>query len=640
MAVQIITTSLPNAIDDVAYSQTISTYGGVAPLVFAVDSGSLPTGLSLNTSSGAITGTPTTPGTYTFTIGVTDDAATTDTQSYSVRVYAALDTSPDPAPGDSAVFAEAGEQVSFSVTGGSGSYQWSVTGGNLINPITGLLTAINGGSYVVTVTDTESGQTATVDIVITSQSQFCVEGAEVSSDTDTVGLGDVCCEFNVECGDRLQLRVPSFHIIENGVKIPVVYGNLVQATTGDASALQSTAAVGGASGNEVSFNRDVYFEIVTSFDMAATGNGDFGIGWSSTDVDATVASIDHAVVWFTDTAVRYVEIRHSSNPEAGSKFAISQGDVVSFGVIGGELQLWINSVLMYTSTEDFGACGNVVLDVGIEEALKTIGGYVTNLSWTIVTTGTAAEVGAIDANGIYTSPSNPLVGVVKVQGSINSANFFVNVRNIQPTPKFIQAQPFIAGRRAHIWVTNRKATDNEVIRIASDGSPDAIQNPGMIYLGVLEGSATFTEEIEYQNFDNDEGTYFTAVASEKATLKGMFMEVRDLPKLNLLMQHSTLYPESKGVKELGVGGKTSTACELRAVLIIEAGAPGSGWDVIYMPRVQNTANLNLEVGKKANGKYEINFRVLPDVTRAQGRQLYSIYQISNCGTGDTVGSCA
>ena len=39
---------------------------------FHVSSGALPTGLSLNSATGAITGTPTTAGTFTFTITATD----------------------------------------------------------------------------------------------------------------------------------------------------------------------------------------------------------------------------------------------------------------------------------------------------------------------------------------------------------------------------------------------------------------------------------------------------------------------------------------------------------------------------------------------------------------------------------------
>src|SRR5690606_5757676 len=136
--------------------------------------------------------------------------------------------SPQPNPGDSAVFLNAGDQLQFTASGGSGNYSWSVDGGNLINPTTGLLTAVNGGTYTVTMLDQVSGQVILTTVVISSQAQFCVQATSV----DEVASGTPCCEYNVECGDRLTLRVPSFHVIEDGMKKAVVFGNLVQAVTG------------------------------------------------------------------------------------------------------------------------------------------------------------------------------------------------------------------------------------------------------------------------------------------------------------------------------------------------------------------------------------------------------------------------
>lgn len=638
--IQITTTSLPNGFVGVAYSQTPQQTGGQAPFVWTIDSGTLPTSTTINAGSGAITGTPTVAGLYTFTVKVVDDNLDEDTQQYTVRIYDPLEVTPEPLSGDTAVYVEGGAQQQFTATGGSGSYQWSVTGGNLINPTTGLLTAINGGSYVVTVIDTESGQTTEVNIVITSQSQFCVEGANVTENPSTTN--DVCCEFNVECGDRLQLRIASFHVVESGRRSAVSYSNVVGAVTGDASALQSTSADAGATGNAVSLQNDSFFEIVTSFDMAQIANGEFGIGWSAADADQTVESIEHAVVWLTGTLdavpdTRFVEIRHSGAVEADSQFAIAQGDAVSFGVVDNELQLWINSVLVFTSEEDFSVCGDAILDIGIEDSGKTIGGYVANLTWSIVAPVTGG--GSIDANGIYTAPTDPLTGLVKVLGTLNNANFYVNIRNIQPTPRFTSPQAFLNGRKASVWVTNKKATDSDAIRIASDGSPDALQNPGMVDLGTLQGSATFAEEITYQDFENDEGIYDQAVASEKATLTGNFLEVRDFDKLALMMQHATLQPTKKGVKELSVGGKTCGGCDLRVALIVESGSCGDGWDVIYLPRVQNAGNLSLEIGKKTASQYALNFRVLPDPTRPIGKQLYSMYQIPNCSNVESETTC-
>jgi hypothetical protein len=338
-------------------------------------------------------------------------------------------------------------------------------------------------------------------------------------------------------------------------------------------------------------------------------------------------------------ADRLIEIRHAGSVEADSQFAVAQGDAVSFGVVDNVLSLYLNSVLVFTSDASVSSGGDFFLDIGIEDTGKTIGGYVENLTWSVVTSGNASDVGSIDANGVYTSPSNPIQGIVKVKGALNNANFFVSIRNIQPTPIYTKPQPYLVGRKAHVWVTPRKATDNDIIRIASDGSPDAVQNPGMIYLGTLQGSATFAEDITRQNFDNDEGTFETVISGESATLGGTFQEVRDLDKLATILQHATKYAQSKGISEVGVGGKVCGACDLRVALIIESARCGGGWDVIYMPRVQNVGNLSLEIGKKANTGFAFSFRVLPDHTRPAGKQLYSIYQMPNCSDNDTDTSC-
>ncbi len=75
---------------NVAYSSALVASGGVAPYTFSIISGSLPPGLTLNTSTGAITGTPTTAGTYNFTAQVVDSQGNTATSSCSIVVSPAL----------------------------------------------------------------------------------------------------------------------------------------------------------------------------------------------------------------------------------------------------------------------------------------------------------------------------------------------------------------------------------------------------------------------------------------------------------------------------------------------------------------------------------------------------------------------
>jgi hypothetical protein len=68
----ITTTSLPAARRNRNYSATLRASGGVTPYTWSIVSGTLPSGLTLNASSGVISGRPTTRGTWVFTVRVSD----------------------------------------------------------------------------------------------------------------------------------------------------------------------------------------------------------------------------------------------------------------------------------------------------------------------------------------------------------------------------------------------------------------------------------------------------------------------------------------------------------------------------------------------------------------------------------------
>lgn len=67
--------TLPNPALGTPYSATVTASGGVGPYTFAVTSGALPQGLVINGNTGAITGTPTSPGNSGFTITATDSSS-------------------------------------------------------------------------------------------------------------------------------------------------------------------------------------------------------------------------------------------------------------------------------------------------------------------------------------------------------------------------------------------------------------------------------------------------------------------------------------------------------------------------------------------------------------------------------------
>ena len=87
--------ALPDGLKDTAYSATLSACfasvtGGMAPYTFTIKSGSLPTGCNLDLITGDITGTPTTTGTFNFTIQATDACGNKVTKLFTIVVKDAL----------------------------------------------------------------------------------------------------------------------------------------------------------------------------------------------------------------------------------------------------------------------------------------------------------------------------------------------------------------------------------------------------------------------------------------------------------------------------------------------------------------------------------------------------------------------
>ena len=139
--------TLPNARQGANYNQTIVASQGTAPYSFAVTNGALPTGLSLNSGNGLISGPPANAGTSTFTITATDSAAKTGSRTYTLRVcppaFIVPTVLPDP------IVNAAYSQV-ISLRGTTDTFTAAVTGGALPAGLTLASDGTLSGSPTVT----------------------------------------------------------------------------------------------------------------------------------------------------------------------------------------------------------------------------------------------------------------------------------------------------------------------------------------------------------------------------------------------------------------------------------------------------------------------------------------------------------
>jgi hypothetical protein len=114
-----------------------------------------PPGLSLNSATGAITGTPTTNGTYNMTATVTDSATETASVNFTVTVDAGITITPAPGALPVAYTNSPYSSGTLQASGGSGSgYKWSISSGSLPSWLS--FSATSGASTTLTGTPTST----------------------------------------------------------------------------------------------------------------------------------------------------------------------------------------------------------------------------------------------------------------------------------------------------------------------------------------------------------------------------------------------------------------------------------------------------------------------------------------------------
>ena len=129
--------ALPDGTAEANYSQVVSASGGMAPYGYSVTAGALPAGLVIGSSTGAITGTPTAAGDFTFTITAADANGATGSAAYTLKIKSSSVTFVFTPSGGALADAMAGEDYSQSITakGGVAPLLYRLASGALPNGV-------------------------------------------------------------------------------------------------------------------------------------------------------------------------------------------------------------------------------------------------------------------------------------------------------------------------------------------------------------------------------------------------------------------------------------------------------------------------------------------------------------------------
>jgi Putative Ig domain len=159
---------LPSATVGTAYQHRFLATGGRAPYTWLVTSGSVP-GLTLNSSTGILSSTPTSAGTFTFNVTVRDSANATATRPFNLTVEAGQ-VRLSSLPGNLQNTIGNPFSVSLSASGGSPPYTWSANGlpeGLQIDAASGTVSGTfrSVGTFLFTIRVTDAARATATELI-------------------------------------------------------------------------------------------------------------------------------------------------------------------------------------------------------------------------------------------------------------------------------------------------------------------------------------------------------------------------------------------------------------------------------------------------------------------------------------------
>lgn len=444
----------------VAFSGSAAATGGAGALTYSVSAGALPQDLSLNTSNGAITGTPSKAadvGTFNLTVQASDAYGDSNTQTYSIAIsYPAVAVSPATAP--TGYVGSAYTTTTLAATGGNGGpYNWTwvaASGSSLPSGlslstggvITGTPTTPGAYSVVVKATDSASNSgSATLTITVKTAVSITTSttlptgyvGSNYSQQLAATGGSGTGYTWGVSSGSNLPVGLT---LSPTGMLsgAPTATGTpsfnlMVTDSVGNTASATFTMTI--SPGVSVTAPTLASAYPGTSYTSAAfTASGGSGTGYTWSWAAASGSTLPSGLSLGNTTGIISGTPVNTGGTSVTSTVVVTASD--SVGNMGSvTVSITIEATVTITTPATLPA-GTV--SVAYSQTIAASGGSGTGYTWSTDATGTTslASIGlALAANGAVTG-SSPTLGtatftatVTDSQGHTGSATFTVAINN-------------------------------------------------------------------------------------------------------------------------------------------------------------------------------------------------------------------
>lgn len=441
----ILSNVLATGVRDFNYSHLLQATGGVAPYRWQQISGQIPSGLSLDTSTGQIIGRPTQVGTFNFDVQVIDSQLNTVRRTFSLTVSES--SSSNSLSVLTSSLSSAVKDSSYSATlepsGGSGPFSWSLRSGSLPSGLSlsssgevrGTPTSTGEETFTVQVTDSR-GQTATRSLSITTNSTnsnisivtASLPGAVNGTAYQECTCGASCTNVNLQAtgGNNSFTWTISSGTLPSGLSLSSTSGTTIQITGTPTTTGASTFTVQAkdSNGNAASrvFTINVGSALIKSFTPTGGGQG-LNVKVTGLGFDSTAAN--NSIQFGTGTAATASAITTAD----GAGCRTLTVPVPNTGALSGALTLSKSTVVANTSTSNFTVQEVVINEVHTNrdnttnqfiELRNNSASPVDVANWILYYTGTDGNVKSYTIPG--TTPALLAGGFITIYINASGAN--------------------------------------------------------------------------------------------------------------------------------------------------------------------------------------------------------------------------
>jgi hypothetical protein len=159
--------------------------------------------------------------------------------------------------------------------------------------------------------------------------------------------------------------------------------------------------------------------------------------------------------------------------------------------------------------------------------------------------------------------------------------------------------------------------------LASDGTPDATQNPNAIHLGYTEGGTEWKQSHTLTSFNADESNFpiVSRITAEEASISGSLLQIMDFD-IDVILNPLNVRSNLVGTQGATLGGMTTFSYNSVAVVFPIEGSSGPVvYGVFHLYKAVNDAGGAAKVTSKALGASPFSFKGHAISTRAAGDQV-------------------